>query len=168
MELGLRTADLFPKLSLTGSVGTSGRKSSSLVDWDHRFYSFGPTVTWAVFHAGAIRANIKVQNEVEEQALLNYQKTVLTALSEVENALVAYVKEQQHRQTLDEAVTDNRQAVTLAMQLYTEGQTDFLNVLSAQRSLFAAQDALVLSEQGIATDLVAIYKALGGGWDVND
>jgi outer membrane protein, multidrug efflux system len=164
-RIGVATADLFPKFSLTGSLGTSGSKAPSLVKWDSRFYSVGPTVTWAIFHAGALRANITVQSEIEEQALINYQKTVLTALSDVESALVAYVKEQQHRQALGEAVAGYRQAVALATQLYTEGQTDFLNVLSAQRSLYAAQDALVQSESIVATDLVAIYKALGGGWE---
>ena len=89
----------------------------------------------------------------------------ITLSPEATSALVAYVREQQHRQALGEAVAGYRQAVTLATQLYTEGQTDFLNVLSAQRSLYAAQDALVQSERIVATDLVAIYKALGGGWE---
>ena len=164
-RIGVAKADLFPKFSLTGSLGTSGDKSSSLVKWDNRFYSVGPTVTWAVFAAGQIRSNIKVHNELEEQALLAYQKAILTALSDVESSLVAYVHEQQHRQALAEAVAADQEAVALATQLYTEGQTDFLNVLSAQRSLFAAQDALVQSERTLATDLVAVYKALGGGWE---
>ncbi len=164
-RIGVATADLFPKFSLTGSLGVSSAKSSSLVSWDNRFYSFGPTVTWAVFHAGAIRANVAVQNELEKQELLNYQKTVLTALSDVEGSLVAYVKEQQHHQALAEAASANREAAALAMQLYTQGQTDFLSVLIAQRSLYASQDSVVQSERSVATDLVAVYKALGGGWD---
>jgi len=164
-RIGVATADLFPKFSLTGSLGVSSATSSSLVSWDNRFYSFGPTVKWSVFQAGAIRAGIKVQNELEEQALLNYQKTVLTALNDVESALVAYVKEQQHHQALVEAVSANHEAVSLATQLYTQGQTDFLSVLIAQRSLFASQDSLVQSERNVATDLVAVYKALGGGWE---
>lgn len=164
-RIGVATADLFPKFSLTGSLGVSSAKRSSLVEWDSRFYSFGPTVTWAVFRAGAIQANIAVQNELERQALLNYQKTVLAALHDVERALVAYVKEQQHRQALAEAVAANQEAVALATELYKEGQTDFLNVLSAQRSLFVAQDALVQSERDVSADLVSVYKALGGGWE---
>ena len=167
-RVGVATADLFPKFSLTGSLGTSGTSRSSLVSWDNHFYSVGPTVTWAVFHAGEIRANIRVQNELEEQALLAYQKTVLTALSDVADSLTAYVQEQQHRQALSDAVDSNRQTVTLATHLYTAGQTDFLNVLSAQRSLYVAQDALVQSEQNISANLVAIYKALGGGWNDPD
>ena len=165
-RIGVATADLFPKFSLTGSLGTSGSTPSALVKWDNRTYAFGPNVSWAIFDAGRIRANIRVQNEVEEQALLGYQKTVLTALNDVESALVAYVKEQQHRQALNAAVTSNQQAVELALRLYTEGQTDFLNVLTAQRSLYAAQDALVQSERSVATNLIALYKALGGGWEM--
>ena len=164
-RIGVAVADLFPQFSLTGTLGVSGMPPSSLVNWNNRFYSIGPSVNWNVFDFGRIRSNIKVQNELEEQALIGYQKTVLTALNDVESALVAYVKEQQHRQALDEAVTDNKLAVQLATQLYTEGQTDFLNVLIAQRSLYAAQDALVQSERTVSTDLVAIYKALGGGWE---
>jgi outer membrane protein, multidrug efflux system len=167
-RVGVATADLFPRFSLTGSLGTSGTSSSSLVNWDHRFYSFGPTVTWAVFKAGAVRANMKVQNELGEQVLLEYEKTVLTALSDVESALVAYVMEQQRHQALADAVSASREAVVLATQLYAQEQTDFLNVLIAQRSLFAAQDSLAQSERAVATDLVAVYKALGGGWEAAD
>ena len=163
-RIGVATAELFPKFSLTGSLGTSGAKPSALVNWDNRFYSFGPTVTWAIFRAGAIRESINVQNALEEQALLSYQKAVLTALNDVESALVAYVREQQHRQALAEAVAANREAVALATQLYAQGETDFLSVLIAQRSLYAVQDSLVQSERAVATDLVAVYKALGGGW----
>ena len=165
-RIGVATADLFPKFSLTGALGASGARPSSLVNWDNRFYSIGPTVTWALLDGGRIRANIQVQNELEKQALLNYRKAVLTALSDVESALVAYVREQQHRQALVEAVAANREAVSLATELFTEGQTDFLSVLIPQRSLLAAQDGLVQSDRTVAADLVAVYKALGGGWDV--
>jgi len=90
---------------------------------------------------------------------------VLIALQDVENALIAYEKEQEHRRALVAAVNANRRAFDLSTQLYTQGQTDFLNVLSAERSLFATQDALVQSDLAVATDLVALYKALGGGWE---
>ena len=93
------------------------------------------------------------------------QKTVLTALQDVENALIAYAKEQEHGESLIAAVTANRKAVELSTQLYSQGQTDFLNVLNAQRSLYLAEDALVQSRRAMATDLIALYKALGGGWN---
>ncbi len=102
---------------------------------------------------------------MEEQTVITYRQTVLTALEEVEDALIASAKEQEHRSALRQAVAANRKAVDLAMRLYTEGQTDFLNVLEAQRSLYSSEDALVQSNQTVSTNLVALYKALGGGWD---
>lgn len=164
-RIGVATADLFPKFSLTGNLGTSSDTGSGLVNWNNRVYSFGPTVSWNLFAAGRVVSNIEAQNEVERQALLTYQKTVLAALGDVEDALVAYVKEQQHRQALLAAVASNKEAVDLATRLYTEGHTDFLNVIAAQRALYSVQDALVQSERSIATNLIAIYKALGGGWE---
>ena len=100
------------------------------------------------------------------QAATIYEQAVLTALRDVESALIAYSREQQHRALLTEAVTANQKAVDLSTTLYTQGQTDFLNVLTAQRSLYASQDALVQSDRTIATNLVALYKALGGGWQI--
>jgi NodT family efflux transporter outer membrane factor (OMF) lipoprotein len=164
-RIGVATADLFPKFSLTGSLGTSSTTGSGLVNWNNRVYAFGPSISWNLFSAGSMLAQIEAQNEAEQQALLTYRKTVLTALGEVEGALVAYGKEQQHRQALAAAVAANQEAVELATRLYTAGQTDFLNVLSAQRALYSVQDALVQSERSVATGLLAIYKALGGGWE---
>jgi NodT family efflux transporter outer membrane factor (OMF) lipoprotein len=164
-NIGVATADLFPKFSLTGSVGLSASKFESLVNWDNRSYSIGPTVNWNVFDAGKIRYNIQVQNALQEQALLTYEQTVLTALNDVQAALVAYAKEQQHRRSLQDAVTYNRQAVELAMRQYTGGTTDFLNVITAQRSLLSSEDALVQSTRTLATNLISLYKALGGGWE---
>ena len=164
-RIGVATADLFPKFSLTGSIGTSSTTGSGLVNWNNRVYAFGPSISWNLFSAGSTLAKIEAQNEAEQQALLTYRKTVLTALGDVEGALVAYIKEQQHRERLAAAVAANKEAVELATRLYTEGQTDFLNVLSAQRALFSVQDALVQSQRNVATDLLAIYKALGGGWE---
>ena len=130
-----------------------------------RAFSFGPTVTWPIFQGGSIKSNIRAQEAFRDESYLAFQKTVLTALQDVENALTAFANEQEHREALNAAVTANRKAVDLSMQLYSQGQTDFLNVLNAQRSLYLAQDALVQSQRAMATDLIALYKALGGGWD---
>ena len=164
-RIGVATADLFPKFSLTGSIGLQGNKPASLFNWANRFWSVGPSVSWPLFDAGRIRSNIEVQNVLQEQALLSYRSTVLLAWQDVENALIAHAKEQEHRTALAAAVAANRQAVDLATQLYRQGQTDFLNVLSAQRSLYASEDALVQSDRTVATNLIALYKALGGGWE---
>jgi NodT family efflux transporter outer membrane factor (OMF) lipoprotein len=165
-RIGVATADLFPKFSLTGSLGISGSELSAFGNWGNRSWSIGPSVSWPLFDAGRIRANIEVQNAGQEQALLAYRSTVLTALGDVESALIAFAKEQEHRKALADAVTANRRAVDLATQLYRQGNTDFLNVLSAQRSLLLSEDALVHSDRTVATNLVALYKALGGGWEI--
>ena len=117
-----------------------------------------------MFDAGRIGSNIELQKALEEQSFITYQQTVLTALQDVENALIASSKEQEHCDRLIEAVTASRKAVDLATRLYTEGQTDFLNVLAAQRTLYTSEDALVQSNRTVSTNLVALYKALGGGW----
>jgi outer membrane protein TolC len=93
---------------------------------------------------------------------------VITALQDVENALVAYAKEQARRQSLTDAVAANRCAVDLANRLYMQGLTYFLNVLDAERSLYTTEDALVQSQRNISLELVALYKALGGGWELTD
>ncbi len=163
-RIGVATADLFPRFSLTGSLGVTGDKASSLTNWSNRFWSVGPSVSWPLFDAGRIRANIRVQNAIQEQALLAYRTAILTALRDVDSSLVAYAREQEHYQALARAEAANRRAVDLATRLYVDGQTDFLNVLTAQRALYASQDALAQSARAIATNLVSLYKALGGGW----
>jgi multidrug efflux system outer membrane protein len=167
-RIGVATADLFPRFSLTGSFGFSSNDLTKLGNLSNsKFWSFGPTVTWPVFAGGRIIYNIKVQDALTEQALLTYQKTVLTALRDVETALVAYAKEQQRRKSLVTAVVNNRKAVDLAMKLYVAGRSDFLNVLTAQLNLYTSENALVQSTNTVDTNLIALYKALGGGWEKN-
>ena len=164
-RIGVATADLFPKFTIFGAAGLQGADLSSTFDWAGRFWSIGPSVTWPVFDMGRIRANIEVQKALQEQNVIAYRQTVLTALQEVENALIASEKEEEHRKTLARAVKANEKAVELATTLYTMGQTDFLNVLTAQRSLYSSEDALIQSTGAVSTYLVALYKALGGGWE---
>ena len=164
-RIGVATADLFPKFALSGAAGFRSNQFSSWVDWVNRFWSVGPSVSWQVFASGAINSNIKYQEALQEQTVFAYQQTVLTALQDVENALIASAKEADHLKALTAAVTANRQAVELSTLLYTQGQVDFLNVLNAQRSLFVSEDAMVQSTGTVSTNLVALYKALGGGWN---
>jgi NodT family efflux transporter outer membrane factor (OMF) lipoprotein len=161
-QIGVAVADFFPTFSLTGTMSWSSNLLSTWWTDASRSYSFGPTVSWPIFQGGAIASNVRLQEALRDQAFITYQKTVLAAFQDVENALIAFAKEQQHRKALNDAVVANRKAVDLSLQLYTEGMTDFLNVLNAQRSLYASEDALVQSEGSIATDLIALYKALGG------
>jgi outer membrane protein, multidrug efflux system len=165
-RIGVATADLFPKFSLTGSFGFSNSDVTSLGNWSNRVWSWGPSVTWPVFDAGRIRWNIEIQNALQEQALLTYEQAILASLKDVDMALVSYAKELQHNKLLSTAVENNRTAVDLSMKLYVEGKSDFLNVLNAQRSLFLSEDALAQSTNNLTTDLIALYKALGGGWEI--
>lgn len=164
-RIGVATAELFPKFTIAGSAGFQSVNFGSLFDWVNRFWSVGPSVTWHLFQSGSLRAGVEVQKALQEQEFIVYRQTVLNALQEVENALVASTKEQSHREALISAVDANRRAVSLAETLYTEGQTDFINVLQAQQSLYNTQNALVQSNAAVSTDLVALYKALGGGWN---
>jgi len=163
-QIGVATADLFPKISLTGSAGVERLTQGALAALAGAFWSVIPSVTQPIFNAGKIRANIRVQEAIEQQVLLAYRQTVLVALQDVESALIAYDKDQQHRAALADAVRSNRIAVDLSTRLYTAGEIEFLNLLTAQRDLYTSEDALVQADRAIDTDLIALYKALGGGW----
>ena len=167
-QIGVAEADLFPRFFISGSVGLRASELGSWFDWTSRFWSIGPSVSWRAFDMGRVRSDIAQREALQEQSLIAFQKTVLTALQEVEDALISLDKEQEHRKAILEAVAFNRKAVDLSIKLYTEGQTDFLNVLQAQRSLFVTEEALALSTRNLSTNLVALYKALGGGWDTRE
>ena len=164
-QVGVAVADLFPKFSLTGAAGFQSISASDWFSGPSRFWSVGPTIRWPIFDAGRIRANIEVRDAQQEQALRQYEKTILTAFEEVENSLVSYAKEQARHRSLSEAVAANRRAVQMANELYTRGLLDFLNVLETQRSLYASESDLAQSQAAMASNLVALYKALGGGWE---
>ena len=163
-RIGVAKADLFPKFSLTGIAGLESiQPTIGLITPA----GIGPPVRRCngnIFEAGSIRANIRVQNARQEQALDTYQQTVLVALEDAENALTAYAREQIRRESLSQSVQATEQALELSTQLYKSGLADFLHVLDSERSLYAAQDALVQSDQAVSLDLVQLYKALGGGW----
>lgn len=164
-RIGVATADLYPKFRLFGSIGLESVDSSDFFDWDSRFWGFGPGVSWRIFDAGAIRRNIEVQTIRQEQALIDYQATILDALEEVENALVAYAKEQQRENSLSKAVMAAQRAELLALDRYKAGLEGFFNVLDTQRSLLVLQDELEQSKGLVVGNLVRLYKALGGGWE---
>lgn len=164
-RIGVATADLYPRFRLFGSIGLESIDSGDFFDWDNRFWAIGPGVSWRIFDAGAIRQNIEVHSARQEQALIAYQATVLDAVEEVENALVAYAKEQRRRDALDRAVMAARRAELLAMDRYKAGLVGFFNVLDTQRSLLVLQDELSQSNGAVTANLVRLYKALGGGWE---
>jgi NodT family efflux transporter outer membrane factor (OMF) lipoprotein len=163
-RVGVATAELYPKLSLLGSIGLEALSLGNLFSASNRVDSIGPRFSWTIFDAGAIRKNIEVQNALQEQALMQYESTILTALEDVENALVAYAEEQLRRQSLVEATQAAQRAVDLALNQYSSGLIDFRDVLEAQRSLLSFQDRLADSGGTVTSNLISLYKALGGGW----
>ena len=166
-QIGSAVADLFPKFSLTGIYGLQSISASDWFMGRSRYWAIGPTITWPIFDAGRIRANIEIRNAQQEQALYQYEKTVLAAFGDVEKSLVNYAQEQVRYRSLNDAVAANRRAVEMANELYIRGLNDYLNVLDAQRALYLTETELALSEATMAANLVALYKALGGGWQIN-
>jgi outer membrane protein, multidrug efflux system len=165
-QIGVAIADLFPRLGISGTIGLEATKFPDLGDWNSHTFGFGPWFRWPIFEGGRIRSNIQVQDARQEQALAQYERVVLNAVREVEDALVACTTEKTRCRALAEAVESSRQAVDLAQLSYEEGATDLLAVLDAQRILYAAQDALAGADQTVVISLIALYKALGGGWDM--
>jgi NodT family efflux transporter outer membrane factor (OMF) lipoprotein len=164
-RIGAATADLYPKFRLTGSIGLESLKSSDLFKSTSESWSLGPSVSWNIFNGGAIRQNIEVQSAVQQQYLLAYEAAVLGALEEVENALTAYAEEQLHRKQLAAAVDAASQAEVLARIQFNAGLVDFTTVLDAQRTLLSFEDQLTQSDGTVTSNLIRLYKALGGGWN---
>jgi NodT family efflux transporter outer membrane factor (OMF) lipoprotein len=164
-RVGVATAQLYPRFTLSGSLGQQSTKFTNLFDSASTFWSLGPGFTVPIFNAGSIRSNIAAEKAFAEESLANYQQTVLNALAEVEDTLVAYQKEFVRRESLAASVAANQRAVSLSQQLYQRGLTNFLDVLDSQRALFTSQDALAQSDAQVSANAVALLKALGGGWD---
>jgi multidrug efflux system outer membrane protein len=163
-RVGVARADLFPRFSIVGNFGRLSEDAGDLSAGASQFWRVIPAVRWPILSGGRIRANIRVQNARQDQALQQYEKAILTALEDVENALSAHAREQTRRAALRASVAANSRALDLAMDRYTSGLESFLSVLDAQRAVYAAEDQLVQSERSAAVSLVAVYKALGGGW----
>jgi NodT family efflux transporter outer membrane factor (OMF) lipoprotein len=163
-RVGEAEAARYPTFTLNGSIGLDALSIGSLFASGSRSGSFGPAFNWPVFDGGALRANVRVQGELQQQARLNYEASVLNAVEEVENALAAYVQEQHKYESLAAAADSARSASDLAAQQYASGLIGFSDVLEAQRSLLSFEDQLAQSRGTLLSDLVRLYKALGGGW----
>jgi outer membrane protein, multidrug efflux system len=165
-QIGVAVADLFPKLSLTGTYGFQSAQTSNLFSSGSEFWNVGPGLSLPLFHGGQIRGNIQVQTALAQQALATYESTVLTALQDVENSMVAYAEAQAGRDSLTRVVRANEEATRISQDLYEKGLSDFLNVLQSEGSLYQAQDRLIQNDQLALTSVVALFKALGGGWEI--
>ncbi|WP_250456060.1 efflux transporter outer membrane subunit [Caballeronia sp. ATUFL_M2_KS44] len=164
-EVGVAVAQLYPDMSLTGQVGMRATKASYLAHWSSLFWSVGPSVSLPIFEGGALRANVRVAKAEAGQAALQYRQTVLGALQDVDNALVSYRTEQDRRAALMRTVEAGRISLQLATDSYRKGITPFVTVLDAERQLAETRTQLAQSTVNVTTNLIAVYKALGGGWE---
>src|SRR5262245_25596869 len=175
-RVGIARADLYPRFSLLGTIGTqttssAGRLSgnstfSNLFSSGSFFYAFGPRILWPLFNYGRIRNNERVQDARLQQLLVSYDNTVLHAAQEVEDGLTGYLRAQEAAGFAQSAAAAAQKSVDLALIQYREGAVDYQRVLDAQRSLLQEQNGLAQTRSSIATNLISLYKALGGGWEM--
>ncbi|MDR3623630.1 MAG: efflux transporter outer membrane subunit [Chlamydiales bacterium] len=164
-NIGVAVANLYPQFALTGTYGQESSILSHFLRHTANIWSFAPNFTWPIFNGESLIANVHVQEELEIQAFVTYFQTILNALEDVENSLNAYTEELKRHNILAKEVEYDKQAFKYATALYIAGVSDFLNVLDAQKTLFTSEFALTQSRTNLYTDLIAIYKALGGGWE---
>lgn len=167
-DIGALTADLYPRFYITGEVNPQSSKFSDLFKANSLAWTVGPSVSWPVFHGGAIKSNIAAGEARRDEALARYRQIVLTAMQEVETSLVGYAQHQIEREQLALSVESQRQAVDLAVDRYKNGVRDFLSVLDAERQLNDIENSLAASETQVLLNLISLYKALGGGWEPTD
>ncbi|WP_275554040.1 efflux transporter outer membrane subunit [Mixta sp. Marseille-Q2659] len=164
-NIGVSVAQLFPSLSLTGQIGVRNTDADYLDNWSSHFYSYGPSLSIPIFQGGRLVSSVKLSRAQQANSALNYRQTVLTALQDVENALVSYRTDQERVTQMDETVSALQSSFDLASDSYRKGLSTFLDVLDAQRQLAQAKQQAEQARVQSSLDLVALYKALGGGWE---
>jgi NodT family efflux transporter outer membrane factor (OMF) lipoprotein len=163
-DIGIAVADFYPRITLSGSLDLQALQFSGLGSWASRQYAVGPTISLPIFEGGRLRGTLELRKDQQKQAAIAYQRTVLQAWHEVDDALTAYNAAQNQREQLQQAVDQNRTALTAAQDQYAQGARDFLTVLTVQNQLLNTQRALEQSTADTDIALASLYKALGGGW----
>jgi NodT family efflux transporter outer membrane factor (OMF) lipoprotein len=163
-DIGVAVAAFYPQVTLNGSFGFQSLEFGSLWSWNARNYALGPGVTIPIFEGGQLRETVVLRKAQQQEAAIAYERTVLQAWHDVDNALDAYRREQQRRDQLIDAVAQNQRALALAQSRYQEGVSNFLDVLTAETNLLNTEQQLATSTTNVSDNLVALYLALGGGW----
>lgn len=163
--VGQAEANRYPAVSLTGNLTTEGTKLGDLARGSSISWSYGPSLTVPIFTGGQLKAAVDIAAAQRDQSFLAYHAAILTALEDVENSVVALTQERLKAGKLGQSASSYREAARLSRALYQNGSTSFLEVLDAERSLYSAEDSLLVSRVAVATDYIALNKALGGGWD---
>ncbi len=165
-RIGVATAELYPQFSISGAFHYATFTGDQF-DGGRRSWTFGPFFSWNLFDGGRVRSLIDVADARTEQSLQSYERTLLAALEDVENAMTSFARERVRREALDRSVVAAKEAVRLVKILYFQGLTNFQNVLDMERSLFRQQDLAADSEGQVTLNLVRVYRSLGGGWDAD-
>jgi NodT family efflux transporter outer membrane factor (OMF) lipoprotein len=163
-RIGMAEADFYPTLAITGNIALQAEQFGDLLDWRSIGGSVGPGLQWNILNYGRIQNRVRVEDVRFQQAVVAYQNTVLAANKEAEDAIVAFLREQQRVKSLEQAAREVTRALEIGLRLYEQGVVDYQRVLDSQRAAVLQQDALAQSRGQVATNLVAVYKALGGGW----
>lgn len=161
-QVGVATAELFPRVSLSGFVGFLSGDAGDLFDGASKAWSLTPSIRWAAFDFGSVRARLRASRAQADGSLAEYEKAVLLALEDTGNALTGYARQQARLAIVAEQASAARRAEALAQIRYREGSQDFLTLLDAQRTQLAADDSLARAEAAVNVGVVAVYKALGG------
>ncbi len=164
-NIGVAVADFYPRFTLSASAALQALQPHYLDEWSARTFGFGPGITLPIFNGGRLQRALELREAQQQEAALLYRHSVLTALHDVDNALIAYASEHDHQTRLAQALAQTRKSLDLARTRYTGGVGDFLSVLDAERRVLAGEQALTDSQTRISTNLVQLYKALGGGWE---
>ena len=164
-RVGVATADLYPSFSLGGSLGMTATSLDTFFSDESLAASIAPFISVPLFNRNKIRDQIEIQNAVQERTLIEYENTVLDAIKEVRDAIMAYGEEQKRYRILEKGAAEARSALDIADERFRSGLVDFLDVLDAQRALLSFEETQVGSRGAITQDLIRLYKALGGGWN---
>jgi multidrug efflux system outer membrane protein len=164
-QIGVSVASLFPDISLTGTFGLRNLSPGYLLDWDSKFYTFGPTISIPIFHGGALVSNVRLSRALAAEAALNYRKTVLNALQEAENGLTGLQQDAARSASLRDTVAADQRALDVDLDAYRHGLLTYITVLTVQIQMVQARQQLAQALLAQNTDLVKLYKALGGGWE---
>ena len=165
-RIDVATADLFPRVILSGALGAQGGPHSSSLIPITLIGAAGPSVYWPVLDFGTLDAKVDIADLQAHEFLIHYKQSILAAVQQVDDAIDAYGAEQKRLRNLDRALIGARRATKLATERYDRGLTDYLNVLDAERQEFELEEQYVTSQQEAAKQLIALYKALGGGWEL--
>jgi NodT family efflux transporter outer membrane factor (OMF) lipoprotein len=163
-QQGVAVAKFFPDISLAGFIGLFNTNAGNLLNVSSKSWSMGANVLWPILSYGSLSANLDAADAKQQEALVKYKMTIISALSDVERSFHAYVEQESYSRSMEEAAAAYRHVYEIALKRYQEGLASYLEVLDSQRRLYAAQNQLTLANAQTSRNLIAVYKSLGGGW----